>query len=280
MKNKKQPLKNHKNFYMFVILLIISSCGVPQSDYDKLLSENKILSTKLDECENGAAKLVALIEKSYKEKKYSESKNYIQQLYSTHPESPKNKEFQKLLPKIEKKLIAEQKRKEAEEKERIRLANINNTGIWSVGYYVDDFGEPTKNGYIRNTSLIRGTFSNTATQDSPLNVKFLISNSRDISIQLYEYAGNNPVKAYSSDSYTVYVQDKNGKRLKLWATNYSERLSLNKSDSRKLHTMLLKGGNIKFRIKEIDTPTTQYNFTISNADWYDNAYRKLREKKK
>jgi hypothetical protein len=43
---------------------------------------------------------------------------------------------------------------------------------------------------------------------------------------------------------------------------------------------LLKGGNIKFRIKEIDTPTTQYNFTISNADWYDNAYRKLREKKK
>lgn len=79
------------------------------------------------------------------------------------------------------------------------MANLNNTGIWNIAYYVDDFGEPTKKGYIRNPSYIRGTFSNTATQNSDLNVRFLIDSATDVSIMLYEYAGNNPVKAYSSD---------------------------------------------------------------------------------
>jgi hypothetical protein len=163
------------------------------------------------------------------------------------------------------------------EKERIRLENLNNTGMWTVGYYVDDFGEATKQGYIRNTNLISGTFSNTATQNSDLNAKFLISNSSDISIMLYEYAGNNPIKAYSSTSYQILIQDKDGKRLKLTATNYSDRLSFDKTASRQVHTLLMKGGTIKFKIYEIDTPTTEYDFTIQNADWYDNAYKKLKE---
>ena len=64
--------------------------------------------------------------------------------------------------------------KEAEEKEQIRLANLNNTGVWSVNYYVDEFGERTKQGYITNSLSIKGAFSNTATQDSRLNVDFLI----------------------------------------------------------------------------------------------------------
>jgi hypothetical protein len=40
----------------------------------------------------------------------------------------------------------------------------------------------------------------------------------------------------------------------------------------------MKGGTVKFKIVEIDTPTTEYEFTISKADWYKNAYRKLTEK--
>ncbi len=257
------------------LIFLLISCGPSQEDYDKLLNENKNLLEKLEECNNGAEKLIALVNKSYKEKKYSEAKRYIQLLYSKHPESPKNKEFKKLLPTIEKKITAERKRNEAEEKERIRLANINNTGMWQVGYYVDNFGEPTKEGYIRNTNLIRGSFSNTATQDSKLDVKFLISNSRNISIQLYEYAGNNPVKAYATNYYSVSVQDKEGKRISLTAKNYSDRLTFDKKASRKIHKVLMKGGNLKFRIYETDTPTTKYQFRITNADWYENAYRIL-----
>lgn len=277
-------MKLKKIIYGLGILTIISSCGVPQTDYDilksekdQLLKENEKLKIDLDDCQFGAEKIIGIVEKAYSEKNHAIARENIQMLSERHPESPKNLEFKNLLVLIEKEELEEQKRKEASEKERIRLENINNTGMWTVSYYVDDFGEATKEGYIRNTELISGTFSNTATQNSELNVKFLISNSSDISIMLYEYAGNNPVKAYSSESYQVLIQDKDGERLKLRATNYSDRISFDKNASRQVHNILMKGGSIKFKIYEIDTPTTEYDFTILKADWYENAYAKFKE---
>jgi len=271
-------------FYGLAIVAIVSSCGVPQADYDKLDNkkkeleiENNQLLTELEECNNGAEKLIAEVEKAYANKEYLKAKENINKLYDKHPESPKNKEFKELLKKIKKKELANKKRKEAEEKERIRLANINNTGMWSVRHYVDDFGEKTKQGYITNSTSISGAFSNTATQDSRLNVDFLISSFYKISFQLYEYAGNNPVKAYSSESYRVLIQDKAGNRYKLTATNHSDRLQFDITNSKKVHNILMKGGSIKFKVVEIDTPTTEYEFTIPKADWYENAYRKLQE---
>lgn len=249
------------------ISVIISSCGVPQSDYDKLKSE-------LDECKYGADKLIASVEKSYSEKNYSEAKQSIKNLAQKHPESTKNKEFVELLKKIGQEELVEKAKKEAEKKEKTRLANLNNTGIWSIAYYVDNFGEKTKNCYVTNTDLINGSFNNSATQDSALDIEFMINSSSDISFQLYEYAGKNPVKA--SSSYAVLLQDKDGKRLELRAFNYSDRFSFEEKESRQVHNALLKGGTLKFRISENGTPTTEYKFNIQNADWYENAYKKLK----
>ena len=271
-------MKTKRFIYGLVIVTAFASC-VSQTDYDKLKSENENLKIELENCQHGAEKLIASVVKAYSDKNYSEAKTNIGLLATKHPESPKNKEFAVLLKTIETIELEEQKRKELEEKERIRIENLNNTGIWTVQYYVDDFGEPTKEGYIRNTDLIRGSFSNTATQNSALDVKFLITNSNDINIMLYEYASNNPVKAYSAESYQVMIQDKDGNRVKLKATNYSDRLNFDKTASKQVHSILMKGGSIKFKIYEIDTPTTEYDFTINNADWYENAYTKLKETK-
>lgn len=276
-----------KKLIFALSLLFIFAC-VSKSDFEKLQAQNELLKTNLEECQNGAEKIIAIVNKAYSEKDYVLAKDNIKKLNDKHPESPKNKEFAVLLKTINEEELAANKIKEAEElaakekkaieeKERIRLENINNTGMWAVSYYVDDFGAPTKQAYIYNKNDLFGTFSNTATQDSELKVAFLISSANKISIQLYEYAGNNPVKAYSSDSYRVLVQDKDGVRLKLSAVNYSERLTLNSTDSKQLHNALMKGGTLKFRIVEIDTPTTQYEFEIRNADWYENAYTKLKE---
>jgi len=266
-----------KNIICILTLSVLIAGCVSQADYDKVITENETLKAELEECVNGAEKIIARVEKAYSEKDYPTARTNIEMLYEKHPESVKNEEFKLLLKKIYKEELAEKERKEAEEKEQIRLANLNNTGIWSVNYYVDDFGEPTKDAFIKNTRHISGLFSNTATQNSKLNVKFLISNSSDISIMLYEYAGNNPVKAYSSNSYRILIQDSAGKRFNLTATNYSDRLSFNKTSSRTVHSILMKGGEVKFKIVEIDTPTTEYSFTIKNADYYENAYRKLTE---
>lgn len=260
-----------------ILASFLTSCGVPQSEFDKLKDEIEKLTSELDECKFGAEKLIGAIEKAYNDKNYTLAKNNIIALADRHPESPKNKEYKELLLVIEKEELKIKEQKEREEKERIRLANINNTGMWSVRYYVDEFRQPTKEAYIRNTDPILGRFSNTATQHSDLTVTFLISSPSDISIQLYEYAGNNPVKAYSSEHYTVLIQDKDGNRYNLRATNYSDRLSFDKSSSRKVHNILMKGGNVKFRIYETDTPTTEYEFELANSDYYDNANRKWNE---
>ncbi|MDY0144105.1 MAG: hypothetical protein RBR97_19665 [Bacteroidales bacterium] len=270
-------MKITRKLFIVIITLIITSCGVPQNEYDKLQAENERLKKELDECQNGEERLIAVVEKAYLEKDFELAKKSIDKLNKNHPHSHKNKEFSQLLNKIERAEIEEKLRKEEEEKEKNRLANLNNTGMWSVNYYVDEFGEKTKQGYITNTSLIRGTFSNTATQDSKLDVRFLISNSSDISFELFEYAGNNPVKAYATTKYTVLVQDKDGNRLRLKATNYSDRISFDKTASRQVHNAIMKSGTLKFRIVEDETPTTIYEFSIQNADWYENAYRKLKE---
>tara|TARA_B110000902_G_C14124220_1_gene519419 strand:- start:115 stop:942 length:828 start_codon:yes stop_codon:yes gene_type:complete len=265
-----------KSFNALFLLLVLTSC-ISQSEYDKVTVENESLKKELDECKNGAEKIIVKVEKAYSEKNFKQAKEMIAVLYEKYPESPKNKEFVVLLDNIKKEELAEKERKEAEEKERIRLENLNNTGIWIVTFYVDDFGEPTKNGYIKNEKYISGKFSNTATEDSELNVRFLISNPDDICIMLFEYAGNNPVKAYSPDIYKVLIKDSDGDKIELQAVNSSDRLCFNKSSSNKIHKILMKGGGVKFKIIESDTPSTQYEFTIEKADRYENAYKKLVE---
>lgn len=167
-----------------------------------------------------------------------------------------------------------------EDKEFLKtyLAEIDNPEIWQFGYYVNNFGNPTKTRYITNRELIKGTFKNTATQDSELNIRFLIDDSNNISIILYEYAGNNPVKSSSSNSYLVDVRSsKYEYESDLKAINRSDRLRFNEIDSRKLHNILVKGGKIQFWIRDADCPTTQYNFTIQNAEGYEDIYKVLNQ---
>ena len=88
---------------------------------------------------------------------------------------------------------------------------------------------------------------------------------------LYEYAGVNPVKAISNDFYSVLIKDQFGNIIQLTAVNHLDRLKIDGAD--KLHHILLLGGEIQFCIE--GHYHCQYNFTIKNADWYENAYTKL-----
>ncbi|MDB2377363.1 hypothetical protein N9V97_00875 [Luminiphilus sp.] len=82
------------------------------------------------------------------------------------------------------------------------------TGSWSYGFYVDEFGDRTTDGYVKNTQRNFASFSNSATTDSKLKVEMLMSVNRsaknpigDPFFRLYEYGGKNPVKGTYSDSY-------------------------------------------------------------------------------
>jgi len=230
-----------KIIFILSLSYILSGCGVPQADYDELLAQNKSLEAQVDELMNGEDR------------------------------------FSKEILSAEEALA---KRAEAEEKEKKRIENLSNTGIWQVSHYVDEFGEPTQKGVIRNLNLIYGLFSNSATQNSELSVRLLIETPKNIDIILYEYASNNPVKSYSPDKYRVLVQAADGERHKLNAINYGDRLSFGPQHSKKIYDTLVLGGEVKFYIVEEETPTTQYSFSIKNSDYIDNAVRLMAEKSK
>ena len=86
-------------------------------------------------------------------------------------------------------------------------------GDWMIGHYVDDFGQPTNDGYVINKQYIQGKFSNSATTNSKLNVEILVDYQDDIAIFLYEYARNNSVKNSSSrysDEYDITIRTEDG----------------------------------------------------------------------
>ena len=83
------------------------------------------------------------------------------------------------------------------------------------------------------------------------------------------------MKAISYERYIVGIKDSKGERHRLLTANTSDRLRFDKTGSKKVHNILLKGGQVQFWIKELETETTQYEFRIDQANWYDNAYRIL-----
>lgn len=152
----------------------------------------------------------------------------------------------------------------------------NYTGIWEIRYYVDEFKEPTNEAYISNKEWIKGTFSNSATTNSKLNILFLIDKER-ISIKLAEY-GSQIVKKGIENYYDVLVQDTKGNRINLVANNYSDRLTIaagKYSDTKILHAIFQQEGEIKFAIKTNSKYSQDEYFFTVNTKGYKNVYRQL-----
>lgn len=143
---------------------------------------------------------------------------------------------------------------------------------WKIQYFVDDFGEKTSDAYLTNKYKITGTFSNSATQDSKLQVRFIITLD-GVFLKLFEYARNNPVKAYRTDYYSVSIRDGSGKDYSLTARNYSDRLRFGEK-SYILNKIFAEGGIIKFSIREKDS-LSAYNFQVDAGKGYAQMLRNL-----
>ncbi len=153
---------------------------------------------------------------------------------------------------------------------------ISQKGIWITKFYVDDFGDPTKEKHITTSPDIFGFFSNSATENADLKVRFLIDNPESVAIMLFEYAGKNPVKSSIEYGYRIKVKSKDSEIIVLNAKNDSDRLILNKKDSKKLCDILSKGGRVEFSIIELsEYSTSSYKFAIDNADGFDEILQEL-----
>ena len=133
------------------------------------------------------------------------------------------------------------------------------SSLWDISYYVDDFNQPTEDAYICSTTAFPGTFSNSATTDSLVYAHIAVDKD-DISIFLYEY-GSNQVKnssSYNDDIYNIKMR--------------------NPEHRAEVIDALSQEGNITttFYIEDAEHTTTHYLFAVvSNnfAEKYQELYQ-------
>lgn len=146
--------------------------------------------------------------------------------------------------------------------------------LWRISHYVDDFKNPTKDAYLTNVTPFKGTFSNTATENSKLLVEMLVDNDNDISIQLYEYGRSVPLKSTQNEIYIVSFQGSDGVTAKRQCRLAQDRIRLG-TDSLDFHKALLASPTLKVHIANEDRPTSVYNVVIPGGKAYAAAYAKL-----
>lgn len=256
-------------------MTVVSGCGVSQQDYDTLQNTCDSLrqvtqsqQTEIEDLKYGAERLVNLAKNCIADGKYIQAQTHIAELKHRHPEAKEIAYFNDLADEIARNADKERAAIEKHRRDSIKLANINNLGIWDVGYYVDSFGEPTEEAFVATN--VSGTFSNSATTNSPLTVRFLIDED-SIRIQLYEYAGNHPIKG---EGYlTMQIKDADGKAhtIETYNNDYGDNTVLPKHDAT-LRKVLENGGTIKFvAVANRFGVPSEYKFAINNADFLENA---------
>lgn len=267
-----------KTFIILTLMVLFTGC-VSKSKYTdlektckSLTEENAKLKKQIDELENGEKRLVNLAKNSFSAGKYILANKYIKQLKERHPESTEISYFNNIQPALDEKVKDELALIDKVRKDSIKLANINNLGIWEIGYYADDFGDPTKESYI--STELYGTFSNSATTNSDLKVEILID-KENIRIQLYEYASNHPINGQGFIYLTIRDKNNNEQEIRAYNTNTGSTIVEEEYD-KKLRDILLSGGMIRFKavVDKFGSPSV-YNFSIKNANWLENAISKM-----
>ncbi|MBT5097173.1 MAG: hypothetical protein HN636_04180 [Cryomorphaceae bacterium] len=188
----------------------------------------------------------------------------------------------------EKKCLKIQEEKRLEE---LRVAELKKLGDWTVGNYVDEFGDDTGEHFMQIKS--RGTFSNTATQNSSLNVTLMYDKKERPWFRFYEYAGSNPIKGYYSKEHLFPCKVKSGDivfNLNLKLTKGGSALTIReyigKSERKiwkdytdatdKLINEMKKGSLVKFSCFDMESTASTYRFDL-DFSYYENALRKFNE---
>lgn len=143
--------------------------------------------------------------------------------------------------------------------------------IWEVRYYVDEFKLPTDTAYISTKDDIMGVFSNTATTNSKVYVRFLIDDR--VCIMLYEY-GSNIVKNASSrnyESYDILMRTAGDVRTKMTGeiSPDGNRIVIDSTYYKSIIKALSGSEDVDFYIEQVERKTTNYLFTVETANFAD-----------
>ena len=181
---------------------------------------------------------------------------------------------------IQKRLEEEKIKAEVEKK---RLEELNSIGNWSKSFYVDDFGDETNEGFI--SQIVRGKFSNSATQNSRLRVKIYISNANVMEnvpwFRLYEYDGRNPIKGvYSQNGMKCRIKNQDNIISELPITqgqgSDAFQISYIKKNIKMFEELIANEGSANFVCIDDNTSSSKYMFKF-DFKGYNNILKQFSE---
>ena len=245
---------------------------------DSLMVVNQTLIEENDELLNGEKRLIDYIELHNRNNDVLKSYDFIVKLRSKHPESDYITKNEQLLIAIENEARIMLDSIEKAKQDSIRRANIHELGIWKIGEYVDDFGEPTGEKFLYANVL--GVFSNSATARNILGVKVKVFNDGSIGLYYDEYNDG----TYENEKIrNIKIVNKEARKVyeSLWdALNPDDCLFDNDESSPResmtLEEVLTKEGEYEFYINL--KYNTKYKFII-NSNYLENAMLKAGIKK-
>ena len=141
---------------------------------------------------------------------------------------------------------------------------------WAMGEYVDEFKRPTGKKYLYTT--VTGEFSNSATTNSELTAKLLITSDDKVYIRLYEY-GNRPA-GYGCVYHHITMLDTNNNKYPLGGYMSGGEIDVD-DDYGKILEALNSTGDISFHIFDIEYGSAEYLFTIETSNFKD-MYNQLK----
>ena len=143
-------------------------------------------------------------------------------------------------------------------------------GIWEQKFYLDEFQNATDNAYISNTAHFRGTFSNTATNDSKLDAVIYVENNF-VSISLLEYASSLVTGWYTDgEAYEVNVLTQDGEAIGMSGMLWKGATGILLNDySARFIDLLRTGQELKVSMRH---DTSSYLFTIPASEGFAELY--------
>ena len=246
---------------------------------DSLMVANQTLIEENDELLNGEKRLIDYIELYHRNKDYVKSYEFITMLKSRHPASNYLIQKEKMVVSIERGARIMQDSIDKAREDSVKLANINELGIWEVRDVKNDFGEPTGKKYL--SAYISGRFSNSATAGSPLRVWISIDSVDKLSLYFDEYNDG----TYDGDEDISHIKVVNKEARKVYESLWFDQASFdklyekgeNKTKSYKKLVDILADEGI-YEIEVYTEYKTLYLFTI-NSQYLENAMLKAGMKK-
>lgn len=155
----------------------------------------------------------------------------------------------------------------------LNIGDVTSDIAWTINSFVDEFGESGGDKYVQ--TIAYGSFSNSATSNSYLMVKLLVT-TKNAAVFLHEYHDSGPAQKFVGTG-KIRLKNQEGKDVTLYSFsewNQEGGLLLDGNNYKKLKDFILNStGTIKAVI--YDEYSSVYNFSFDVSGFSDH-YKELK----